>query len=52
MEIYVYLDIVTELNYHVTVTMERTVQRRVHLSMKRVFTLKQETYLKKVEKSR
>ena len=47
-----YLKLVTKVNYYVTVTMERTVQRRVHLSMKRVFTPKQEACLKKVEKSR
>ena len=33
-----YLKLVTKVNYYVTVTMEKTVQRRVHLSMKRVFT--------------
>ena len=35
-----YLKLVTKVNYYVTVTMERTVQGRVHRSMKRVFTPK------------
>ena len=35
-----YLKLVTIVDYYVTVTMETTVQRRVHLSMKRVFTPK------------
>ena len=35
-----YLKLVTKVNYYVTVIMETTVQRRVHLSMKRVFTPK------------
>ena len=32
-----YLKLVTKVSYYVAVTMETIVQRRVHLSMKRVF---------------
>ena len=45
-----YLKLVTKVNYYVTVTMETTVQRRVHLSMKRVFTLKTRDISKKSRK--
>ena len=45
-----YLKLVTKVNYYVTVTMERTVQRRVHLSMKRVFTPKTRDISKKSRK--
>ena len=38
------------MNYHVTVIMERTVQRRVHLLMKCVFTPKTRDISKKKSK--
>ena len=46
-----YLKLVTKVNYYVTVTMERTVQGRVHLSMKRVFTPKTRGISKKSRKN-
>ena len=45
-----YLKLVTKVNYYVIVTMETTVQRRVHLSMKRVFTPKTRDITKKSRK--
>ena len=45
-----YLKLVTKVNYYFTVTMETTVQRRVHLSMKRVFTPKTRDISKKSQK--
>ena len=45
-----YLKLVTKLNYYVTVTIERTIHRRVHLSMKRVFTSKTRDTSKKMSK--
>ena len=45
-----YLKLVTKVNYYVAVAMETTVQRRVHLSMKRVFTPKTRDISKKSRK--
>ena len=40
-----YLKLVTKVNYYVTVSMETAVQRRVHPSMKRVFTPKNKRHI-------
>ena len=45
-----HLKLVTKVSYYVTVTMETTVQRHVHLSMKRVFTPKTRDLSKKSRK--
>ena len=45
-----YLKLVTKVSYYVAVTMETIVQRRVHLSMKRVFTPKTRDISKKSQK--
>ena len=45
-----YLKLVTKVNYYATVTIEKTVQRRVHLSMRRVFTPKTRDISKKSQK--
>ena len=45
-----YLKLVTKVNYYVAVTMETTVQRRAHLSIKRFFTPKTRDISKKSKK--
>ena len=45
-----YLKLVTKVSYYVTVTMEKTVQRCAHLSMKHVFPPKTRNMSKKSHK--
>ena len=47
-----YLKLVTKVSYYVTVTMEKTVQRCAHLSMKHVFPPKTREMSKKSPKKK